>query len=150
MQDDCKQLRLIVVMAVLLILSGCFIRIPLSYEPHALASPADAMAVIHQTLEAQHAQYAPIELEVSESGFSMLRSTSNPLLGTQHLNRTAIRFSAISEVSLSKKNRWFAVTLAGANGVALLHVYTPDKASAHRFIDALDTMRRFASSSGSE
>ena len=135
----------IVLVATLLLVSGSSCRTSVSYEPRTLASSAEAIEVIRQTLETQHAQYAPIEVEVSETELSMLRNKSNPLLGTSILNRTVIRFSIIGEVSLSEKNRWFAVTLAGVNGVALLHVYTPDAQSAQRFMDAVETLRRPAS-----
>ena len=131
--------------ATLLLISGSSCRTSVSYNPRALASSAEAIAVIRQILEAQHGQYAPIEVEVSETKFSILRSKSNPILGTGGLNRTVIRYSTIAEISLSKKNRWFAVTFFGVNQVALLHVYTPDVQSAKRFMDAIETLKGLAS-----
>ena len=136
-----------IVLAITLLLvaaSGC--RTSIRYEPRALASSAEAIEIVHQTLESQHRQFAPIEVEVSETKFTMLRSTSSRLFGTSGLNRTVIRFSTIAEMSLSKKNDWFAVTFTGTNGAVLLHVYTPDAASAQRFMDAVDTLRRLATS----
>jgi hypothetical protein len=136
-----------VLVATLLVVAGSSCRTSVSYEPRALTSSAEAVEVIRQTLETQHAQYAPIEVEVSEVKLSMLRNKSNPLLGTSGLNRTVIPFSSIGEVTLSRKNRWFAVTLAAVNGFVLLHVYTPDAQSAQRFMDAIETLRRLASPS---
>ena len=129
----------------LLLVAGSSCRWSISYKPRSLASSAEAIEVIRQTLEEQHAQYAPIEVEVSETQLSMLRTTSNPLFGKSSLNRRVIRFSIIAEVTLSKKGRWFAVTLAGVNGGTLLHVYTPDTQSAQRFMDAIETLQRLAS-----
>ena len=134
----------IVLVATLFLATGSSCRTSVSYKPRTLPSSAEAIEVIRQTLETQHAQYAPIEVDVSETQFSMLRNKSNILLGTSSLNRTAVRFSSISKVALSKKNRWFAITFFAVNGAVLLHVYAPDAQSAQRFMDAIETLRRLA------
>ena len=139
-----SQLCIVLAAGLLLVLeSSC--RTSISYEPRALASSAEAIDVIRQTLEAQHAQYAPTKVEVSETELSILRNESSHLLLTSGVRRTVIRFSTIAEVSLSNKRRWFAVTLARLNGEPFLHVYTPDALSAQRFMDAIETLQRDAS-----
>ena len=136
--------RRVLAATLLLLASSCFIRTSIRYSPRALDTSAEAMHVIYEILEGQHGQFAPIELEVTEEKLSILRTRSNPLLGTSGVHRTVIRYSTIGEVSLSRKNRWSAVTLAAENGIPLLHVYTSDAESGERFMDAIETMRRLA------
>lgn len=127
----------------LLFICGCFIRMPVRYSPHPLDAPAEAVEVIRQTLEEQHAPYAPIELEVDEEKITLLRGVYRPFPARSGgIHRTTIRYSTVKRVSLSKKNRWYAVTLSAETGVALLHVYTANVESAQRFMDAIETLRR--------
>lgn len=136
--------RTVLTTIVLVLTSGCFIRTSVRYEPEPLPTSEEAMQVIQRTLEGQHGKYAPIEVTVTEEKISLLRTSSGPLWGSS-MARTTIRYTAIGEVSLSRKSGWYATTLVATNGATLLHIYTADLSSAEEFMDAIATMRRISS-----
>jgi hypothetical protein len=109
-----------------------------SYIPYAgrpLDSARTAQKVIYETLDQQP---AAAQVEVTDEKF---RVVLNHVLGP---SSAAIYYTQIGDVLLSKKRDVFAVTIRSVTHVALVHVYTHDQASAERFIDALETMRRSA------
>jgi hypothetical protein len=126
------------------LLSGLGCRTYMPYVGRQLESTTEARNVIYQLLDQQPGSNAAIEVEVTDEKIRLLRSRSNAFLGTSGINGTTIYYSAIGGIRLSKKGNWYAITIDGKNGVALLHVYAADALVAERFIDALETMRQAA------
>jgi DUF2075 family protein len=114
------------------------------YTGRPVDSTGTARQIIYEVLDQQPGSNGAMEIQVTDEKFSVLRSRSNVLLGTSGIYGTTIYYTSIGEMRLSRKRAWFAVTIRGANGVNLLYVYTADRHSAERFIDALETMRRGA------
>lgn len=134
----------------LLVSAACLV--PLScrfytdYTPRPLDSTSAARQVIYEVLEQQPGPYAATEVQLTNKKFSMSRRHATGFLGMGGIGTigTTIYYDKIGDLLLSKKRGVFTVTIRSPNRVLLLHVYTVDQASAERFIDALETMRRAA------
>jgi hypothetical protein len=112
------------------------------YQGRLLDDATKARKIIYETLEQQPGWAAPLELEVTDEKMRLVRTRSSFMTGTSGLLPTVIYYANIADVLLSEKRGQFMVSLLGANRVALLYVYTNDQASAERFIDAVETLRR--------
>jgi hypothetical protein len=135
------QIRDAALLALVLMALGC--RCYMSCTPRPLESTSRAKKVIYEVLDQQPREWAAIDIEVTDEKFRLLRSVGTGFLGLRPATLgTTVYYTKIGDNLLSKRRGVFAVTIRAPNRDLLVHVYTDDQASAERFIDALETMRR--------
>lgn len=122
-----------------LLLPAC--RTYISYVGTPLADRAEAKRVIRQTLEEQRNERAPVSVDVTDERFLAVQ-TRQTEAENAGIFGVAVYYARIGRVGLSLKKRVYTMFIYAADGALLLHVFTYDRASAERFMDALATMRR--------